>query len=421
MTPARPNRRTLFLIISVAAVLSLLFLIREVLFPFVLAVVVAYIVTPLVAYLEGKRVPRPVAIIGVYVVILGTLVGSIVLAAPRLYQECMLIKDEVPGRVRAALDNGVPALQRSMAGILGDPGTAKGPQEPEPVVVIEPQTDGSLRVHMKAPIEIVRDDENHFRILGPDRGGGKFDPAALLNDAAAQAMEYVKRNALSLLKLGQALVASTTRAMILTFATLACAAYLMQTRDTIWNFFRSFVPRTSWSSFDRLMKRIDEGLSGVIRGQLLICLVNGVLSAIGFAIFGLKYWPVLGLIAAMLSIIPIFGAFLSSVPAVLVGLTQDIWTTLWVLLWILGIHQLEANLLNPKIIGDTAKLHPVLVVMSLVAGEHFYGLSGALLAVPALSLAQSVFNHFRLEVFELELVSAVVEPKVDPPPPSARA
>ena len=110
--------------------------------------------------------------------------------------------------------------------------------------------------------------------------------------------------------------------------------------------------------------------------------------------FDLKYWPILSIVAGVMSIIPIFGSILSSVPAVMIGLTQDFWTALWVLLWIIRIHQVEANLLNPKIIGVAAKIHPVLVVMALLIGEHFYGLWGALLAVPALSLAQSIFNHF---------------------------
>src|SRR4030095_6386133 len=103
------------------------------------------------------------------------------------------------------------------------------------------------------------------------------------------------------------------------------------------------------------------------------------------------------LVAAVMSIVPIFGSILSAIPAVLIGLTQGFWTALWVLLWIVGVHQVEANLLNPKIIGVAAKIHPVLVVMALLIGEHFYGLWGALLAVPALSLAQSIFNHFRFE------------------------
>src|SRR6185436_16172708 len=128
---------------------------------------------------------------------------------------------------------------------------------------------------------------------------------------------------------------------------------------------------------------------------LLICLVNGVLSAIGFSIFGLKYWPILALVAAIMSVIPIFGSILSSVPAVAIGLTQSPATAFEVLAWIIGIHQLEANFLNPKIIGDAAKIHPVLVVFSLIVGEHFFQLAGALFAVPCMSVAQTIFLHFR--------------------------
>ena len=68
---------------------------------------------------------------------------------------------------------------------------------------------------------------------------------------------------------------------------------------------------------------------------------------------------------------------------------------MFVLVWIVGIHQLEANVLNPKIMGDAAKIHPVLVIFSLLVGEHFFQAIGALLAVPTMSLAQSVFLHLR--------------------------
>lgn len=65
------------------------------------------------------------------------------------------------------------------------------------------------------------------------------------------------------------------------------------------------------------------------------------------------------------------------------------------LAWIVGIHQIEANLLNPKIYGIAAKIHPVLVIFSLLLGEHFFGLVGALLAVPCMSIVQNTFLHFR--------------------------
>jgi predicted PurR-regulated permease PerM len=141
--------------------------------------------------------------------------------------------------------------------------------------------------------------------------------------------------------------------------------------------------------------RIDAGLSGVVRGQLAICFINGLLSAIGFACIGLKYWPVMALIAAIFSLIPIFGSIASAIPAVAIGLTQSLPTAFFALAWIVGIHQLEANLLNPKIMGDAAKIHPVLVIFSLLVGEHFFQVVGALLAVPTMSIAQSLFLHFR--------------------------
>jgi len=132
-----------------------------------------------------------------------------------------------------------------------------------------------------------------------------------------------------------------------------------------------------------------------VRGQLLIALVNGILSGIGFWFFELNYWPILTVIATVLSIIPIFGAIISTIPAVVVGLQVDVQTALLVLAWIIFIHQIEANVLNPKIMGDAAKVHPVLVVFALIAGEHVAGIAGALLAVPVLSITQSLFLHFR--------------------------
>jgi predicted PurR-regulated permease PerM len=167
----------------------------------------------------------------------------------------------------------------------------------------------------------------------------------------------------------------------------------MLTRERIVAFFRSLVRPNRRESFDRLLVRVDGGLSGVVRGQLIICGINGVLSAVGFAIVGLKYWPVMAIVSALFSLVPIFGSIASAVPAIAVGLTQGVGTALFVLGWIVGIHQLEANVLNPKIMGDAAKIHPVLVIFSLLAGEHFFRVPGALLAVPTMSIAQSLFLH----------------------------
>jgi len=121
-------------------------------------------------------------------------------------------------------------------------------------------------------------------------------------------------------------------------------------------------------------------------------------------------------VCAVFSLVPIFGSIASSIPAVALGLTQGVPTAAFVLMWIIGIHQLEANFLNPKIMGDAAKIHPVLVVFALLVGEHFFHTAGALLAVPCMSIAQSFFIHFRW-VVDREDPDFVEAPAPTMPPP----
>src|SRR5262249_61403578 len=101
-----------------------------------------------------------------------------------------------------------------------------------------------------------------------------------------------------------------------------------------------------------------------------------------------------------MSFILVCGSILSSVPIVTVALGSgtsglSLSTGLAVLAWIIGIHLLEANLFNPKIIGSAAKIHPVVVVFALMVGETTGGLIGALLAVPIASMGQAMFLFFR--------------------------
>ena len=397
------RRRIIFLALSALFVLTVMWLTREVILPFILAVIIAYVFTPLVAWCERRGLHRALSIIVVYLGTFAVLSTSVALMAPRIYRETLGLARESPQIARRLATQWGPVVEQRIESLVemvggGAPADAPPSAEDNLASALEVQTrpDGSVGINVGTGVELVQESPNVW-ILREHQPDTRFRFTQLLNAGLENTIHYLRGNGLQLIRLGQTIVAGVSRGIFLFFMTLMVAAYLMLTRDDIFGFFRSLVPRRSRRSFDRLLYRMDRGLAGVVRGQLVICAVNGVLSAIGFVIFDLKYWPVMALIAGVMSIIPIFGSILSTVPAVLIGLTQSFFIAFWVLVWIILIHQVEANLLNPKIIGVAARLHPVLVVFVLIVGEHFFGLWGALLAVPTLSLAQSLFNHFRLE------------------------
>jgi len=406
--------RIVFLTLSGVVVTALLVCVREVLLPFILAIIIAYVLAPAVARVERWRVPRAAAILSVYFITLGSIYLLIAAIAPRIYLETAKFMRDAPSLAEDFSAKYGPQLEQWVDGVRSRSRPKSTAEDPAAVSIVN-KPDGSVEFRVGSGVEVVQQGPGHWRVGPGVHPAEKFKVSDLTARGMNEAVGYAQRNGLELLALGRTVVATVARSIFLLFMTLMVAGYIMGTRENIIGFFRSLVPARSRISYDRLLWRIDRGLSGVVRGQLLICCVNGVLSAFGYAMFGLKYWPILAIVSAVMSIIPIFGSILSSVPVVMIGLTQNFWTALWVLLWIVGIHQVEANLLNPKIIGVAAKIHPVLVVLALIVGEHFFGLWGALLGVPVLSLLQSIFNHFRFETMPDAPPDSLL-----PPPGAAR-
>ena len=402
------NRRRLFFTLCALAVVATVILAHEVLLPFVLALVIAYVLLPLVLRVQRRRLHRASAILIVYVVVLGSIGAFLRISAPRLVSEVSALRSELPVLAGHLRDDWVPNLQSRLRAMGVMPPPEPPPKEvaaATPAITVKPGADGSLGIDIGSGLEIEPRHHGGYRVVpAHDEGPEGLDPQRLVADAVGQSVEYAQSNALELARMAQGVVLGISRAIFVFGITLMLAAYLMITKEKILAFFRSLVRPNDRLAWDALLDRIDRGLAGVVRGQLIICLINGTLSAIGFALFGLKFWPILAVVSTVFSLVPIFGSIASSVPAVLLGLTQGVSTALLVLVWILGIHQLEANFLNPKIMGDQARIHPVLVIFSLLVGEHWFHAVGALLAVPVMSILQSLFLHFR--------------ERIDPPEPA---
>jgi predicted PurR-regulated permease PerM len=225
------------------------------------------------------------------------------------------------------------------------------------------------------------------------------EPASMedkIRSLAAKGLAGMQSRLDDAVRIGQRLVAGIIKGIFTFFLTLMIGAFILIDMEKVHAFLRSLFPPNVRDDYDVIIAGIDRGLSGVIRGQLLICVINGILTYAGLMIFDVKYLLILAVVAGVMSLIPIFGSILSTVPIVLASLVSgesglDVFRAVAMTAWIVGIHFIEANLLNPKIIGTAAKIHPVLVIFSLILCEHSYGLVGALLAVPVLSTIQVVF------------------------------
>lgn len=432
--PDRPTARRVFLTVSAVAVAAVCIAAQAVMLPFVLALVVAYVLTPAVLRVERQRVPRWAAILLVYAMTLGAIGGFIGIIVPRLISEGQALVAEWPNLNRKVRHEWLPAIDtrivrwtgqtpapvdpdpNAQQELHGSPLEPKPEEQPPPIRIVK-RDDGSYDVHLSDDLRLHQAEAGTWTIVNSEPR--RLSSATMLRQAFDKAASYLKQNATVFLKIGQQIANAISRGIFNLFMTLMLAGYIMLTHERIINFFRELWRPVDRPSFDLFLRRLDRGLSGVVRGQLLICAVNGVLSAIGFWLFDLKYWPILSILAAVMSLIPIFGSILSSIPAVAIGLTQSPAVALGVLAWIVGIHQLEANFLNPKIIGDAAKIHPVLVVFSLLVGEHFFQITGALFAVPCMSIIQTIFLHFRQSTLGLSDPMATIPPVTPTTPPDA--
>jgi len=146
------------------------------------------------------------------------------------------------------------------------------------------------------------------------------------------------------------------------------------------------------------LKDVDESLGSYIRGQLLVCVIIGSISALLFWVFDLKYPLLLGLIVGATNVIPYFGPIIGAVPAVIIATTTSIKLVIITLVIVFGLQFLEGNILSPYIVGKSLHMHPLVIMVALTAGGEIGGILGLILAVPVLAVLKvgiiHAKNHF---------------------------
>jgi len=375
-------------------------LFRGIVLPFVFAMLMAYLLAPVIKRMQ-PTMGRVAAVVLVYVVILGLLGGFFGFLVPAVVKDLAKLRHGLPVAAAKLNEDWLPRASQWVEETFHEllP-TDEGPRPTDEAseVIVQPQPDGTLRVDMQgARLHIEPLSDGTWLVGAPRHEPDSTDLGDDLRELLASQGKDLTKGLGSFLQSFITGVAGFLTSFVITFM---IAAFVLVDVDRVNHFVRSLVPYEFRGQFEELWASMDVGLGGVIRGQLLICLANGALTFLGLVIFGIKYSFLLALLAGMFSLVPIFGTIISSIPIVVIALVSgeeglSYGAALAMLAWISGIHLLEANVLNPKIIGDSAHMHPVLVIFALLAGEHVFGLVGALLAIPVASLVQAAYLHAR--------------------------
>jgi predicted PurR-regulated permease PerM len=185
---------------------------------------------------------------------------------------------------------------------------------------------------------------------------------------------------------------------ILLFLILFVSYFLLLENDSIKREFLNQFPKSRRSQVERVIERVELKLGGWLRGQLMLSFMVGFASYMAYRIIGLPFALSLAFLAGVLEIIPSLGPLLAIIPALLLALTISPLTFVYTLIAYVIIQAAESYLLVPKIMQHAVGMHPVMVVVAVVAGSSLFGVMGALLAVPLVATVMAVVSSWNAGV-----------------------
>ncbi|MFE8703273.1 AI-2E family transporter [Cytobacillus sp. FJAT-54145] len=141
------------------------------------------------------------------------------------------------------------------------------------------------------------------------------------------------------------------------------------------------------------LRDIDQSLGNYIRGQLLVCVLIGTLASLLFWFFNMKYPLLLGFIVGITNIIPYFGPIIGVIPAVIIAATISVKMVLISIGIIFVLQFVEGNILSPLIVGKSLHMHPLIIMLALLAGGEIGGVLGLILAVPIVAIIKVTLLH----------------------------
>ena len=317
-----------------------LYLVRQILPPFVIAAVLAYLFTPVVSWMESRaRIPRLLAVAIFYLMTLGPISILLWLVGPSLAREAQDLVRNTPEILRSAL---VQLLGSERVEILGT------------TVDVQAIT--------------------------------RYVTSALLNalDTPAGALHFA---------------AVTLETLVKAFLPLVLAFYLMVNPWPFAHVVLRLLPPEDRPRWKKTGSEIHQVLSRYLRGLLFLVTLMATATWLGLTlIFHLPHALPIALATGVLEIIPFLGPITAGAIAAMVGLFYGgAQFALGIAIFYLVLRQLEDQLVMPVVIGRVVELHPVVTIFAVLAGGVLAGILGALLAIPVAAALKVVFDHWRPE------------------------
>ena len=339
------QRQVGFWLLALLMVALALYVLRDMLLPFVAGLALAYLLDPLADRFQRLGLGRLGATILILVLFILFFVLALVLIIPLIAHQLAAFVDKLPGyvgRLQSLLaQQGAPLIER-----LGGP-------------------------------EVLADIEKS------------------LGNIVAQGAAWVGAFLRSLWSGGQAILGIFSLLVI----TPVVAFYLLVDWDRMVRTVDGWLPPRHRHTIRRLAREIDAAMAGFVRGQSLVCLILGTFYALALMLIGLNFGALIGIISGFLTFIPYVGSltgFVLSVGVALVQFWPD-WTMIAATVAIFVFGQfVEGNFLSPKLVGASVGLHPVWLMFALLAFGSLFGFVGLLLAVP-LAAAAGVLARFALQ------------------------
>jgi predicted PurR-regulated permease PerM len=235
-------------------------------------------------------------------------------------------------------------------------------------------------------------DDHHLRRIQVERQGQRF-----LNDIGTKDVEKYTTKALNWAEgAGLAVVTLLFSVVLVVVVSIYMLLDMHRLADAVN---RRFPPVPGETP---LVERMEQALASYVKGQLALSLIIGASVGIGLWILGAtglmpngeRYALLFGVWAGITELIPYIGPWLGAAPPVIYALVQDPISALWVVLLFVGIQQLEGHVVVPKVMGHTLRLHPLLVIFGLLAGGEIYGFPGILVALPLLAAGRAAWEFF---------------------------